>query len=133
IGAVRDAMRQDRITSRGKLHAVWILAHIEAASAADCLLDLARSEPDPRVAAQAVRAVADLSDPVLVRHRLASGRGDPELAAKLAALSGRRDPRIVLELTNALGRLRWPETPRWLCQALKQPDLALQHAAVQAM
>ena len=55
---------------------------------------------DPRVQAQAIRAVADLADPVFTRHRLASGPGDADLAARLAALADGRDPRVVLEVTS---------------------------------
>ena len=73
---------------------MWILAHLGGPAAIDELVELARSDPDPRVQAQAVRAVADLADPVLTRHRLAGGPGDAELAARLAALADGRDPRV---------------------------------------
>jgi putative membrane-bound dehydrogenase-like protein len=130
---VRDAVRQGRLGVRGRLHAVWVLAHLGGPGAIDELVGLVRSESDPRVQAQAVRAVADLADPVLAGHRLEGGPGDAGLATKLAALAGGRDPRVLREVTVAVGRLRWPETPDWLRRTIGQPDPALAHAAVQAM
>jgi putative heme-binding domain-containing protein len=133
LGAVREATRGGRLGVRGRLHAVWVLAHPGGSAAIEELVDLARSDPDPRVQAQAIRAVADLADPILTGHRLASGPGDPDLAARLAALAGGRDPRVVLEVTVAVGRLRWPGAPAWLRRTLGHPDPALAHAAMQAM
>src|SRR4051794_3763442 len=133
LDAVRDAIRRRRIGVRGRLHAVWVLAHPGGPTAIDELVELARSDADPRVQAQAVRAVADLADPVLTRHRLASDQGDADLAARLAALADGRDPRVVLEITVAVGRLRWPGAPAWLQRTLGHPDPALAHAVVQTM
>jgi putative membrane-bound dehydrogenase-like protein len=133
LSALGDAVRRGRVGVRGRLHAVWILAHLGGPSAIDQLLELVRSEPDPRVQAQAVRAVADLADPVLASHRLAAGPGDADLAARLAGLADGRDPRVVLELTIAVSRLRWTGAPGWLHQTLRRPDPALAHASVQAM
>ena len=73
---MRDAIGRARVGVRGRLHAVWILARPGGPAAIDELVELARSDPDPRVQAQAIRAVADLADPVLARHRIASGPGD---------------------------------------------------------
>jgi hypothetical protein len=61
-----------------------------------------------------VRAVADLVDPVLVEHRIEADRGDAEMARRLAALGRGQDPRVLLEIAIALGRLRWSEAPRWI-------------------
>ncbi len=102
IAAVREALRRGRLGIRGQLHATWILAHIGGPSAIDELLALARSASDPRVQAQAVRAVGDLADPVLAQHRLAAGPGDAGLAAKLATLADGRDPRVVREVLIAV-------------------------------
>src|SRR5262249_17875181 len=44
-----------------------------------------------------------------------------------------RDPRVLLEVVIALGRLRWSEAPGWLCESLSQPDVALFHAAMQTL
>src|SRR5262249_42343527 len=116
LDAVRDAIR--RVGVRGRLHAVWILAHLGGPNIIAELVDVARSDLEPRVRAQAVRAVADLADPVFTQHRLACGPGDAELAARLATLADDRDPRVLLELTVALGRLRWREAPGWLHKTL---------------
>jgi putative membrane-bound dehydrogenase-like protein len=133
LDIVRDAIRRGRLGARGRLHAVWILAHPGGPEAISELVELARSDPDPRIQAQAICAVADLADPALAQHRLASGPGDAVLAARLADLAGGRDPRVVREVVVALGRLRWKGSPAWLRKTLQQPDPALAHAAVQAM
>src|SRR5262249_2502384 len=91
------------------------------------------TDSDVAVQAQAVRAIADLADPVLVRHRLDAASGDAELAARLAALAPGRDPPGVLEAGLALGRLRWAAAPAWLRQPLPTADPALAHAAMQAL
>jgi putative heme-binding domain-containing protein len=109
------------------------MARTGGVASRDALFGLAKTDPDPSVQAQAVRAIADLSDPVFTKHRLDAGRGDPAVAARLARLARGADPRVVLEIIVALGRLRWTETPAWLRQALRQPDAALAHAAMQAL
>ena len=133
LAAVRDAVGSARLGWRGRLHAIWTLAHIGGPAAIDELIGLVRSDTDERVQAQAMRALADLADPVLVRHRLASGPGDAKLAARMAALASGRGQRVVLELTIALGRLRWPGASAWLRATLKHPDPTLGHAAVQTL
>jgi putative heme-binding domain-containing protein len=87
------------------------------------------------VRAQAVRAIADLADPVLAQHRLDAGRGDAVLAARLAALAGKdQDSRVMLEVVIALGRLRWPGIANWLRHSLStEADAAVTHAAMQAL
>ena len=121
-----------RIGVRGRLHAVWIVAHSGGSAAAD-LFDLAQRDRDPRVQAQAVRAWADLVDPLLTRHRLDAGRGDAKLAETLAAWGEGKDPRVLLEVVIALGRLRWAAAPDWLAKVLTKPDAALAHAAQQTL
>ncbi len=119
--------------TRGRLHAVWALAHLDSATAIDDLLRLARSDVEPVVRAQVVRAIADLADPVLAQHRLDAGPGDADLATRLAELGKRQDDRVRREVIIALGRLRWQGTPDWLAQYLGEPDAALAHAAQQAL
>jgi putative membrane-bound dehydrogenase-like protein len=131
--ALREAIRHRRLGARGRSRAVWALAHVEGPAAVPELLDLAQTDPEPRVQVQAVRAVADLTDPVLARHRQDAGQGDAGLAALLAATGRGRDPRVLLEVVTALGRLGWPEAPAWLKTALTDPDPALAHAAMQTL
>jgi putative membrane-bound dehydrogenase-like protein len=133
LTAFRLALEKKRLGVRARLHAVWILANDGGAKSVRELLELAKSDPDARVQAQAVRAIADLSDPVLVRHRLDAGRGDADLAARLAGLPANREPCVQLEVVLALGRLRWPEAPAWLRKTLTKPDAALAHAAMQTL
>ncbi|HKA08310.1 MAG TPA: PVC-type heme-binding CxxCH protein, partial [Gemmataceae bacterium] len=72
--AVHQAFANGKLGVSGRLHAVWILTKLESRDAVEKLLGLAQSDADPRVRAQALRAVADLTDPVLVHHRLGAGR-----------------------------------------------------------
>lgn len=111
-----------------RVHDVWAIAKLERAVAVEKLFATAQNEDDPRVQAQAIRALADLTDPVLVQHKLAAGAFDPDTAARLAALAVGRDPRVLLETTIALGRLRWAESPVWLTKHVTKPDAALAHA-----
>src|SRR5581483_5379007 len=122
--AVRAAMRA--VGARGRLHAVWALAHVGGAAVIDDLLRLARLDPEPTVRAQAVRALADLTDPALAGHQTV----DP---GRLAEIGEGPDLEVRREVIIALGRLRWPGTARWLRQHLGTPDAALAHAAQQAL
>ncbi len=133
LSALRAAIRERRLGVRGRGHAVWLLARVGGRDEIAILLDLADSDPEPRVQAQAVRALADLTDPVLTEHRLEAGPGDATIGAQLAALAEGKDPRVVLEVAIALGRLRWPGAPAWLQKTLTTPDPALDHAALQTL
>jgi putative membrane-bound dehydrogenase-like protein len=127
------AVAKGRLGVRARLHAVWILVHLRGAAAVEDLMTIAKSDPDASVRAQAIRAIGDLTDPVLVRHKLDAGRGDADLAARLAALAKDQDDRVVLEVVITLGRLRWTGAPDWLRQNLAKPDNALAHAAMQTL
>jgi putative membrane-bound dehydrogenase-like protein len=131
--ALTEELGKKRIGARGRLHAIWALAHLDGRKAIDDLVRLAQSDPEASVRAQAVRAVADLADPVLTRHKLDAGPGDADLAERLAALGEGQDSGVLLEVIVALGRLRWAGTPDWLRHNLGKPDAALAHAALQAM
>lgn len=133
LSAVRDALRNGKLGVHARLHAVWLIARGNESSALDSLFDLARSEADARVRAQAIRAIADLTDPVLVKHRLDAGRGDAAIIQRLLPLANDSDARVMLEVVLALGRLRWSEAPGWLAKTLSQPDAALAHAVMQTM
>src|SRR5207247_849779 len=103
-----------RIDVRGRLHAVWVVAHAGGAAAAGELFALAQRDPDPRVQAQAIRACSDLADPVLSQHRLNAESGDGELSEKLSAWAEGKDARVLREVVIALGRLQWRSSPGWL-------------------
>jgi putative membrane-bound dehydrogenase-like protein len=142
LKAVRDALAKKRLGVRGRLHAVWIIAHLNQSSAVAELFELAKTDADAAVQAQAIRAIGDLSDPVLIKHRIDVGIGDAELAARLAALARGRDPRVLRETIIVMGRLGWNETPTWLPtvgQAFEldrktgKPDQPLAHAAMQSL
>jgi putative membrane-bound dehydrogenase-like protein len=133
IKALLEALGNGKLGIRGRLHAVWVLARAGGPAVRDRLFNLADHDPDPRVQAQAVRALADLTDPVLTRHRLDAGPGDSETAARLAALGRGKEARIVLEVVVALGRLHWTGAPDWLRQTVTKPDAALAHAAMQTL
>src|SRR5262249_37906916 len=129
LAEVVAALEPKRLGVRGRLHAVWALVKVAGPEAARRLFALAQSDPDPRVQAQAVRALADLADPVLVRHRLDAGRGDAAIARRLASLAEGRDPRVLLEVVIALGRLRWAGAPARVRRAGKGPPPAPAHPA----
>ncbi|MEX0712342.1 MAG: PVC-type heme-binding CxxCH protein, partial [Pirellulales bacterium] len=133
LAALRDALSQGRLGVPARLHAVWILARPGGPAAIDELFELAKADAEPRVQAQAVRALADLADPVLVAHRLDAGPGDAELAASLATWAEGKDPRVLLEVVVAVGRLGWRDAPGWLRDTLASPDAALSHAAMQTL
>ncbi len=118
---------------RGRLHAIWALAKIEGPKAIDELLQIAKTDPEPSVRAQAIRAIADLADPGLVTHKLDAGRGDAKLALQIAMLSVGQDRRVELEAVIALGRLRWTAAPAWMRRTLAKPDAALAHAWMQTL
>ena len=131
--AMTEELSKKRIGVRGRRHAIWALAHMDGRRAIDDLVRLAASDPEASVRAQAVRAVADLADPVLTRHKLDAGAGDADLAERLAALGKEQDSRVLLEVIIALGRLRWAGVPDWLRHNLGKPDAALACAAMQAL
>jgi len=133
LGPLRNALSKGRTEARGRLHAIWALAHNGGSAAVEDLLRLAGSDSEPSIRAQAVRAVADLTDPVLTRHRLDVGPGDGAVAASLSALARGQDDRVLLEIVVALGRLRWAGAAEWLRQNLARPDATLAHAAMQTM
>jgi len=114
----------------GRLHAVWVFAR---ACDRKSLFEIAEHDLAVRVRAQAVRAIADLCDPIFVEHKIEAGRGDPEIAKRLTMLCRDQEPRILLEVTSALGRLRWSQAPGWLKENIGTPDPTLAHAAMQTM
>lgn len=135
VAALREAIAElGRLGVLGRLHAVWILARDDSPSSHETLFNLAQHDADSRVRAQAVRALADLADPVLAQHRLSAGRGDAVIAQRLSSLADKNDPRVLLDVIVAMGRLRWPEAPAWLQSILTDTtDPAIAHAAMQAL
>src|SRR5437867_9194376 len=67
-----------RLNVPGRLHAVWVIAR---AGDSKTLFEIAENDPDPRVRAQAVRAIADLFDPWLVDQRFEVARANPKMAS----------------------------------------------------
>ncbi len=133
IPALLEALTKKQLGVHGRLHAIWVLSRAGGPLSQEKLFELAKADPDPRVQARAVRALADLTDPVLARHRLDAGPGDAETAVRVAALADGKDPRVLLEVVIALGRLHWRDAPGWLNKTLTKPDAALAHAAMQTL
>lgn len=132
LGSVESALyKKKNLGAVGRMHAVWVLAKDK--DAVEKLFTLAKRDAEPRVQAQAVRAIADLGDPILAEHKLDAKPGDAKLAERLAAFGAGKDARVLLEVVVALGRLRWAEAPAWLRDNLKKPDGALAHAAQWAL
>jgi putative membrane-bound dehydrogenase-like protein len=130
---LRTALAEGRPGVHGRLHAIWALAHVAGPAAIDDLLRVAKGDSEPTVRAQAIRAIADLADPILIRHKLDAGGGDEDLARRLTAMAKGQDRRVLLEIIVTLGRLRWAGSPAWLAQNLVDPDAPLAHAAMQTL
>jgi putative heme-binding domain-containing protein len=133
LAMVRRALQDHRLGPLGRMHAVWVMAHLGGRECVSDLLSLAQSDADPRVRGQAVRAIADLSDPALGPHPNQPASAEVATARRLSELAARQDPPVVLEIVVALGRLRWRAVPGWLRDHLQDPDAALAHAALQAL
>ncbi len=133
ITRLKQRREQKSLGYRGRMHAVWILAGVEGRKSLERLLQTAETDKDPRVRAQSVKAIADLTDPILVKHRLAAGRGSEDVAERLAKVGDDEDPRVMLEVVISLGRLRWSSAPKWLSRHLTKPDPTLAHAAMQTL
>jgi putative heme-binding domain-containing protein len=136
LATLRDTMDRGLLAlvdGPGHGHIVWALAKKAGNDITKDLLKLVRDNPEVRVQVQAIRALADLTDPVLITHRLDAGAGDAQFAKELASLATGRDLRVVREIVIALGRLRWKEFPEWLSRTLGKMDAALEHAAMQTM
>jgi putative membrane-bound dehydrogenase-like protein len=133
LKALTEGLDRKQLGPRGRRHAIWALARIAGPAGIERLMRIAASDPEPGVRAQAVRAVADLADPVLTKHRLDAGPGDAALAERLASQAKGQDRRVLLEIVIALGRLRWRQAPEWLRRNLVSPDAALKHAAMQTL
>src|SRR5262249_49354142 len=105
---VEQGLRAQRLGVHGRMHAVWILTQTGDVVYEPIVFELAQNDSDPRIRANAVRALADLHDPVLREHRLAAGTDESGLAERLASLAPGNDPQVVREIAIAFGRLRWP-------------------------
>ncbi|MBP87975.1 MAG: hypothetical protein CMJ64_14830 [Planctomycetaceae bacterium] len=80
-----------------------------------------------------MRAIGDLTDPVLVGDKIEAGRGDSRIAERLAILTEKADPRVTLEALTVFRRLHWGKAPEWISEHLTAEDPALDHAAQQAL
>lgn len=133
IDALLAALHAGSLGPHARMHAVWAIAHVQGWQSSEELSRLARTDPDRGVRAQAVRALADLADPVLREHRLDAGPAEAELSVRFAALAKDQHPRVLREIVIALGRLRWNGAPQWLQAHVDQPDAALAHATMQTL
>ena len=131
--AVRHALKAGALGPLGRMHAVWIVARANDPEDVAFLLAIAKSDADPRVKVQTVRALADRCDPTLGAEANRRSAGVTGTARALCELATSADPRVVLEIVVALGRLRWKGSPEWLRDHLQSPDAALAHAALQAL
>lgn len=131
--AMRTALARNEMTRLGRLHAAWIFVETQGVAALEDLFSLAEHDPDERVRAVAVRAIADVADPVFRARRLDAVDGDPIVAERLARLAKDPSSRVRLCLTVALGRLHWDGTHAWLRDNLAPNEPVLAHAAQQAL
>lgn len=130
---LKQALKDNHLGPLGRNHAVWLLARSEKADALPTLMTLLKSDPSWSVRLQAVRAIADLTDPVLTQQRLEAAPGPKQVAHQLAEAAKGQHPAVLLEIVIALGRLQWDAAPTWLHKNLTKPDAPLRHAAMQTM
>ncbi len=128
-----NAFRADKIGPLGIGHALLVFSKGTEGTGLGDMQVMAHGGGRPAVRAQAIRIIGDLTDPILVKHRLDAGRGDVAIAKTLATLEDRGDPRIMLEIVIVLGRLRWADAPEWLTKNVIRPDDTLAHAAMQTL
>ncbi|MCH2203256.1 MAG: HEAT repeat domain-containing protein [Fuerstiella sp.] len=133
IAQVISGLQAGELDVYGRLHAIWIIAQSSKDSATEFLFDLATSDSDPRVRAQAVRAIGDLTDPVLVNNRINSAHGDPDISRRVAEIANDADPRIILEALLVMRRLTWAAAPEWMADHLSIDDPAVAHASQQTL
>jgi hypothetical protein len=116
---------QQRLATRGRLHAIGFLSESEALKQSPICSGLpsltARRTCGPK---QCARWPIWLI-PRLPKHQLDAGPDDAELAARLATLGRGQLRRVLLEIIFALGRLQWLRTADWLKENLDQPYAAL--------
>ncbi len=131
--ALMSRIRAGELGVLGRLHAIWALAGWGDDDATGELFSLAENDPDARVRAGAVRALADVSDPVFLAKRLEVGPGDAGVIRRLLPILSDADARVRLESITALGRLRWAGAPERLRSAARGLDPALAHAVQQTL
>lgn len=123
---------QSTVGPRAQQHLVWILARQRGRESKERLFEYAQTGDDARLKVQAVRALVDLFDPSLNHDETAKQRA-AEIASRMSQLPGLDDPLLRLEVTVALGRLRWRDVTEWLPIHFHQPDARLAHAAAQTL
>ncbi len=137
VAAMWEVLQRDKLKlnldMRAWKHVVWILAHGLGQDAIPVLFSIHEPIFDRNVRVQVVRALADLTDPILVQHRLDAGPGDATLAARLAVLAQKQKAPLEFEVVVALGRLRWSGSPEWLRKQVISLDAPLAHAAQQTL
>lgn len=122
-------MNEGKLGPRARRHVVWILAHVAGPAGGRELISIAGSDADSSVRVQAIRALADLFDPILADHRLNARTGDIHVAGLLLNLVESKDPRVRLEIAIALGRMHQSST-EWLRRNYQQSDAFFSHAAM---
>lgn len=133
VAPVVSALESGQFGLHGRLHAIWIIAQSTQDAAVNMLFNVAASDSDARVRAQAIRAIGDLTDPILQNDRISSRPGDHRIAERIAEIVGRADPGVLLEAMIVMRRLQWSEAPGWIARHLSVQDPALDHAAQQLL
>ena len=127
------ALGKDGALNRhARMHAVWSIVDWAQQDAIDGLFWLAQCDPSSSVRVQALRAIGDLTDPVLVKHRLDAGRGDEKIAERIASLARMRFG-LDFDAFILLRRLRWQSSPKFVDERLRSDNSFRVHAAQQAL
>ena len=116
------------------MHAVWIRARIQGPKATEVLFSVATNYWQSRAGIQAIRALADIHDPVLVEHRLDAGSGNPQVAGRFAdAIRLWRLGSLKRDVVIALGRLKWSQAPHWMSKKESPFSPVMAHVAQQTL
>ncbi len=133
LDELQAAWKNGQLGVCGKLHAIWIIA-LSSDAATEELTAIAHSESDARVIVQAVRAIADCIDPVLLENRLNAEAADLQVGVRLEGLfrDNPHDEQVAREVVIALSRVKYVGGPILMRYHLYQWDLdsALSHAVV---
>ena len=122
------------LNPHARMHALWSVVDWAQQDAIEGLFWLTQNDPDERVRVQAMRAIGDLTDPVLVKHRLNAGRGDQKMAERIA-LVARKNTRWGLDFDAVIlfRRMHWQGTAKWVAERLHSDNGHRLHAAQQAL
>lgn len=131
---LRALRSRGELNARARMHGLWSIVDSAQQHALDGLFWLTEHDPSIAVRVQALRAIGDVTDPVLMKDRLDAGPGDAKIASRVADIARKsKDARVQLEALIIFGRLRWSGVAQWIAANLMSDEPALLHAAQHAL